>query len=102
MKIIKNLENFDFSQSLPIASVADLTLYYHCDSCDSLWKVFNQQIEYCKFCNSGEIEELSKEEWHETIVDQMDDTEKQELKYEKESEEDDFMDLVSLSNKYKN
>lgn len=67
MRIIKNFESFDFSQSPNPASLADLSLYYHCDGCDSLWKTFNQEIESCKLCNSREIEELSKEEWHETI-----------------------------------
>lgn len=102
MRIIKNFENFDYSQSLPQASLTDLSLYYHCDSCDSLWKVFNQEIESCKFCSSREIEELSKEEWHETIADQMDGDEPDQLGDQSQTEEDDFMNLGSLSNKYKN
>ena len=38
MKWIKTFETFDFSQTLPVVSKSDLTLYYHCDECNALWK----------------------------------------------------------------
>ena len=50
MKWIKKFETFDFSQTLPLASKSDLTLFYHCDDCDSLWKVLNEEAIICKFC----------------------------------------------------
>jgi hypothetical protein len=101
MKIIKTFETFDFSQTLPLASKADLTLFYHCDSCDALWKEFNQEVDTCKFCKSEEVEELSKEEWYETVGDKLEEDEREELESERLKEEDDFIDLINLDNKYK-
>lgn len=101
MKWMKKFETFDFSQTLPIASKADLTLFYHCDNCNALWKEFNKEANDCKFCNSDEIEELSKEEWYEAVGDRLEEDEKEDLESERMKEEDDFVDLVNL-NKYKN
>ena len=101
MKWMKKFETFDFSQTLPIASKADLTLFYHCDNCNALWKEFNKEVDDCKFCNSDEIEELSKEEWYEAVGDRLEEDEKEDLESERMKEEDDFVDLVNL-NKYKN
>ena len=102
MNSIKTFETFDFSQTLPLASKADLTLFYHCDSCDALWKEFNKEVDTCKFCKSEEVEELSKEEWYETVGDRLEEDEREELESERLKEEDDFLDLINLDNKYKN
>jgi hypothetical protein len=101
MKTIKTFETFDFSQTLPLASKSDLTLFYHCDSCDALWKEFNKEVDTCKFCKSDEVEELSKEEWYETVGDKLEEDEREELESERLKEEDDFIDLINLDNKYK-
>jgi len=72
MSIIKKFEDFDFSQTLPITSKNFLTNYYHCDSCNALWKELNKQSERCKFCNGVEIEELSEDEWYDTVKGRLD------------------------------
>lgn len=97
MKYIKKYETFDFSQTLPVASKADLTLYYHCDSCNALWRQLNQESNECKFCHSDEIEELSKDEWYETVGDRLDDEELKDLESERNKEEEDFIDLYKLN-----
>lgn len=97
MRWIKKFESFDFNQSLPFASKADLTLYYHCDDCDALWKVLNKEVDDCKFCKSQSIEELSKDEWYETVGDRLDEDEIEDLNKEKQQEEDDFLDLYTLN-----
>lgn len=96
MKWIKKFETFDFSQTLPVASKDDLTLYYHCDDCDALWKVLNTEITDCKFCKNNLIEELSKDEWYETVGNRLDEDELDDLNVEKESDESDFLDLYNL------
>lgn len=102
MRKIKTFETFDFSQTLPLASKADLSLYYHCDNCDSLFKELNSQVETCKFCKSDEIEELSKDEWYETVGDRLEEEGIKDLESERFEEEDDFLDLVNMDNKYRN
>jgi hypothetical protein len=98
MKWIKTFETFDFSQTLPVVSKSDLTLYYHCDECNALWKELNRESSVCKFCNSDEIEELSKDEWYETVGDRLDDDdEKEDLESEKVKDDDDFLDLYKLN-----
>lgn len=98
MKWIKTFETFDFNQTLPVASKADLTLYYHCDDCNALWKEMDDKNR-CKFCESESIEELSKEEWYETVGDRLDEDELEDLNSERNKEEDTFIDLYKLSRK---
>ena len=100
MKIIKTFETFDFGQTLPIASKSDLTLFYHCDDCDALWKEFNREVDVCKFCKSEDVEELSQDEWYETVGNRLEEDEKEDLESERWEEEEDFVDLTNL-NKYK-
>jgi hypothetical protein len=97
MKYIRKFETFDFSQTLPVASKADLTLYYHCDECNALWKQLNQESNDCKFCQSNEIEELSKDEWYETVGDRLEEDDFQDLESERAKDEDDFIDLYKLN-----
>lgn len=97
MKWIKKFETFDFSQTLPVASVADLSMYYHCDDCNALWKSLNTEMSNCKFCNSSAIEELSKNEWYEAVGDRLDDEEVEDMESERAKEEDDFLDLYKLN-----
>lgn len=101
MKRLKTFETFDFSQTLPVASQSDLTLFYHCDDCDALFKQFNQEVEVCKFCKSEEIEELSEDEWYEAVGDRLDEDEIEGLNLER-GKEGEFIDLVNIQNKYKN
>ena len=96
MRYIKTYETFDFSQTLPVVSKADLTLYYHCDDCNALFRQLNQESEVCRFCNSDEIEELSKDEWYEAVGDRLDDDEIEDLSSEREKDEDTFIDLYKI------
>jgi hypothetical protein len=99
MRWLKTYETFDFSQTLPVTSKSELTLYYHCDNCDCLWKEFNQDVSQCKSCESSEIEELSRDEWYETIGNRFEEeteTEKEEIDLLKREEEEDFVDLTNL------
>jgi hypothetical protein len=102
MRYIKTFETFDFSQTLPLASKSDLTLFYHCDECNALFKEFNKEVDNCKFCKSSDIEELSEDEWYETVGDRLDDDEKEDIELERGKESEDFIDLINLDNKYKN
>jgi hypothetical protein len=95
MKWIKTFETFDFSQTLPVASKADLTFYYHCDGCNALWKEMGD-INNCKFCDSDKIEELSKDEWYETIGDRLDEDEFDNFESERLKDEEDFIDLYKI------
>jgi hypothetical protein len=97
MKYIKTYETFDFSQSLPVVSKSDLTLYYHCDNCNALWKEINKEIDSCKFCNSDEIEELSKSEWIEAVGDRLEEDEKEDFYSELDKDENTFLDLYNLN-----
>lgn len=96
MKYVKTFETFNFSQTLPVVSKADLNLYYHCDGCNALWKQMNRESEDCKFCHSNSIEELSKDEWYETVGDRIEDDEREDMESEKAKEEDDFLDLYKI------
>lgn len=97
MKWIKKFEAFDFSQTLPLASQSDLTLFYHCDDCDALWKVFNKEAGNCKFCKSSAVEELSQDEWYETVGNRLDEDEIEDLESERREEDDNFLDLYSIN-----
>jgi len=100
MRYIKTFETFDFSQTLPVASKSDLSLFYHCDGCNALWKQL-QSTDECKFCQSDEVEELSKDEWYEAVGDRLEEDEKEDLYLNKE-EENTFLDLYNLNKKYVN
>jgi hypothetical protein len=50
----------------------------------------------CKFCQSNAIEELSKDEWYETVGDRLDEDEIENLEDERWKEEEDFIDLYKL------
>lgn len=96
MRYIKTYETFDFSQTLPVVSKADLTIYYHCDGCNALFRQLNQEADDCRFCNSDEIEELSKDEWYEAVGDRLDDDEIEDFNSEREEDEDTFIDLYKI------
>jgi hypothetical protein len=67
MQYIKKFENFDLvvskNDNLPVLC----TIYYHCDSCNALWKEFSNTVDKCKFCSGNEVEELSEDEWYDTV-----------------------------------
>jgi hypothetical protein len=88
MKWIKKFETFDFTQTLPIVTKSDLTNFYHCDDCDSLWKVLNEEAIICKFCKSSSIEELDQHEWSETVGNRLDE------------DEDEFLNLYHLNKNF--
>jgi hypothetical protein len=101
MKWIKTFETFDFNQTLPIASKSDLSLYWHCDDCNALWKDVNK-VESCKFCKSDEIEELSEDEYYETVGERLDDDEREDLEGERDEDKSKFLNLNNLNRKYVN
>lgn len=96
MKYIRKFETFDFNQTLPVTSKDNLTLYYSCDDCNSLYKSFNKPEDTCKFCKSNSIEELSSDEWYNSVSDRLDDDEIEELQKERQGEENTFVDLLNL------
>jgi hypothetical protein len=95
MGVIKKFGEY----SIPIASKEDLTSFYSCDECDSLWKMFNSHSDKCPYCDSTEIEELDADEWYELAKDRLDDEEKIDIDKERNSSE--FVDLIKLKD-YKN
>ena len=99
MKYIKAYEMFDFSQTLPTTSQDVLTSYYHCDGCNALYKSVNSNEDDCKFCNSRELEELSEDEYYDTIGERLDDDEKEDLEEERQKDKDKFLDLYNIRNK---
>ena len=90
---------FDFSQTLPTTSQDVLTSYYHCDGCNALYKSVNSTEDDCKFCNSRELEELSEDEYYDTIGERLDDDEKEDLEEERQKDKDKFLDLYNIRNK---
>jgi hypothetical protein len=99
MKYIKAYEMFDFNQTLPTTSQDVLTSYYHCDGCNALYKSVNSTEDDCKFCNSRELEELSEDEYYDTIGERLDDDEKEDLEEVRQKEKNKFVDLYNLRNK---
>jgi len=96
MRFIKKFEELDFSQTLPIASRNALTNYYHCDCCNALWKEVNKQHDRCKFCKSDEIEELSEDEWYDTVKGRLDEDEIEGMDEDRLRGENEFLDLSEL------
>lgn len=90
---IRKFEDFDFSQTIPMTTENFLTNYYHCDACNGLWKEFNETVECCKFCNSEEIEELSEDEWYDTVRGRADEEELNDIGEERLRSENSFIDL---------
>jgi hypothetical protein len=93
MQFIRKFEDFDFSQTIPITTQNFLTNYYHCDSCNALWKEFNKVVDTCKFCTGNEIEELSEDEWYDSVKGRLDEDEIKDLDEERLREENYFIDL---------
>ena len=96
MRYIKTFETFDFNQTIPVASKDVLTSYYHCDGCNALYKSFNSTESDCKFCKSDELEELSEEEYYETVGERLDDDEKEDMESERKKDSEEFVDLYNL------
>ena len=94
MEYIKKFETFDFNQTLPITSKSDLTMYYSCDECDALWQSFNENNDKCRFCKSGEIEELDEDEYFDLVESRLEDDEVEDLRSERVK--DNFVSLLSL------
>lgn len=93
MNYIKKFEGFDFSQTIPMTTENFLTNYYHCDSCNALWKEFNKTVNTCKFCTGPEIEELSEDEWYDSVKGRLDEDEIKDLDEERLKSEEYFIDL---------
>jgi hypothetical protein len=104
MRFIKKFETFDFSQTLPITSKDNLTLYYSCDDCNALYKSLNKADDNCRYCKSDSLEELSPDEWYDSVSDRLDEDEIDELQKERQGDENTFVDLLNLkkSNIYVN
>lgn len=101
MKNIKKFEDFDFSQTLPVAPLEAVTEYYSCDECDALWKEVNEPFaKKCKYCGSSEVEDLSRDEWYESVKTRLDEDEIQDLEAEKKKEEESFLDLTKLNKNF--
>ncbi len=64
MKYIKRID--EFNRSIYAASEDDISFFYSCDGCDSLFKDLKGR-DKCKSCESSEIEELSKDEFKEIV-----------------------------------
>lgn len=99
MKHLKQFEEFEFSNSLPVAPYNILLNYYSCDECDKLWKVFNEESSRCIYCGSKEIENLSEDEWYEIAKSRLDEDEIKNLEKEKEENKKMFIDIFKLKNK---
>lgn len=100
MRYIKKFEGFDFSQTLPIAPLDAITNYYSCDDCNALWKEVNEKVvKRCKYCGSDEIEDLSRDEWYETVKVRLEEDEVADWEEEKKKEEESFLDLNKLNKK---
>ncbi len=99
MQYIKKFEDLDFSQTLPVTSVNVLTNYYHCDSCNALWKELNKQCNRCKFCNGSDVEELSEDEWYESVKGRLDD-EDGDIDEDRLRDENHFLDFSECDDLY--
>ena len=91
---LKKFEEFDFSETLPVAPKTALISYYSCDDCDAVWKIFNSTMDKCPFCDSPEIEDLPKNEYYELVKARLGDpTEIDELEKEKQEDENSWIQL---------
>ncbi len=99
MKHIRKFETFDFNQTIPVTSKNVLTNYYSCDECDSLWKELNESCDKCKFCDSGEIEDLSEDEYYYLQKSRLDEGEEEDIESERSKESDELVDLYNLKGK---
>ena len=93
MKYVKKFEELDFSKGLPITTENFLTNYYHCDSCNVLWKSLNRVDKICKFCEGDDIEDLSEDEWYEIVRSRLDEDEIENLDLERLKSQENFLDL---------
>lgn len=99
MKLIKTFDSFDFNQTIPTTSKDQLTMFYSCDDCDSLWKSFNKEYDSCKFCESSDIEEISPNEYYELSKIKLDEDGVRDLERERENDSNTFVDLTKLSSR---
>jgi hypothetical protein len=98
MNKMKRFEEFDFNQTLPIASKEDLTLFYSCDECSGLWKEFNIQSKICRFCDSDEIEELSPDEYYYMVRSRLEKDEIEDLDIDRKRDTESFVDIYNIKN----
>lgn len=99
MKYLKKFEELDFSQTLPLTTREQLTMYYSCDDCDDLWKSANEQCDICPTCKSKNIEELSEDEFYEIGKEMSDEEDSPLIDKLKKSEQDEIIDLTGLIGK---
>jgi hypothetical protein len=99
MKHIRKFESFDFDQTIPVTSKNVLTNYYSCDECNALWKELNETCDKCKFCDSDEIEDLSKDEYYDLQKSRLDEDEIEDMESERSKESDEFINLYNLRGK---
>jgi hypothetical protein len=80
---------------IPSTTEEDLTDYWKCGKCNSLFKTFNDQPSSCKFCNDSNIQQLSDFDYMAELKKKSDEEYKKELK-DKQKREGKMVNLLAL------
>jgi hypothetical protein len=59
MKFLKKFNLFEKNQ------ISSIEYFYICDECDSNWIDNMENLKFCKFCNSFDVEEIDVNEYRE-------------------------------------
>lgn len=93
MNRIKKFE--EFNTSLWASTEEELTNYFKCSDCGSLYYEFNQIDNSCKYCNSKNLKQISSAKYFFDIKKRLDDDEFNIELDKKRERENKLVDLIS-------
>jgi hypothetical protein len=97
LKSYKLFESQEQNHSRPYFTTSreDLTTYYNCPSCNSLFKSFNKQMDFCPYCGQPS-NNVSDFDFMTLVKQRLDPDEYEDEIREKSKRQQEYIDLVGM------
>jgi predicted nucleic acid-binding Zn-ribbon protein len=85
-----------FSKMFPITTLNNLYVYYLCDNCGALYRVFNQTEARCAYCGQNDLKMISEDAYYNELKTRLEPDEWEDALKEREKESHTDVDLYRL------